>query len=92
MATKTRFAVRKAQQWINYYEGTYKRDKHDVILDEPFIIEMFDHNGLLYLKDQDNFLWHPVTCDTIRSKEDIPQVWNPVSQNIVDCDPDDLLD
>lgn len=92
MAIKTRFVVRKAQQWIDYYAGTYKRDKHDVILDELCIIEMFEHNGLLYLKDQDNFLWHPVTSDAIRAKDDIPQVWDPVFQRIVNCSQDDLLD
>ena len=90
MATITSETMSKAEEWVKHYSGTYKRDKHDVILDEPYTIGMFVHNELLYLKDCDQFLFHPETCDAIRGKDDMPQIWDERKTQIVDCEPDDV--
>ena len=57
VADKRRYEEKSAYKWIKYWAGTYKRDEHDVILDEPFVIEKFEINGKLYLKCGDNYLY-----------------------------------
>ena len=81
MCEPTRYAHKRADYWLWFWSDTYKRDEHDVILDEPFILEKFEHDGLLYLKDGDNFLWDPIKMEEIRNKDSLhPIIWNPDEQ------------
>ena len=72
-----------ASGWIKHYSDCYERDKYNVILDTPFVLEMFIHDNLLYLKDGNNYLYNPNNCQEIRHKiTEIPLMWNPQSKTI----------
>ena len=76
MVEPTKKSFISAEKWIKFYEDMYIRNEHDVIIDEPYVLEKFEHDGRLYLKDNGNWLYDPIKCNTV-SESEIPLVWNP---------------
>ena len=95
MATKTLSTVQAAHGWIGelppHQLSVYLYRENGGIVqsgDGPFIINVVEHGGMVYLKDNDNRLRHPVTCEEVRGEDDQPLAWDEATQKIIACDPD----